>query len=162
MFLLNTEHIVRNCIIKKKRFTFTCYCQKQDIEESKRQWVNVFLFVWNTMISSGTSTGEISASLHQERYFSCIVSATPNSTKSYKPSYSDSLTSLDSLMLSGVSDAVLLPETPEVVRRSHPATGSMRNINNPKSSCKYHSDIHVGRTYSWLIFNIYMLYMYVH
>lgn len=115
-----------------------------------------------TVISSGTSTGEISATLHQERYFSCIVSATPNSTKSYKPSYSDSLTSLDSLMLSGVQD--ILPETPEVVRRSHPATGSMRNINNPKSSCKYHTDIHVGRTYSWLInvFIIYMLYMYVH
>lgn len=99
-----------------------------------------------TVISSGTSTGEISATLHQERYFSCIVSATPNSTKSYKPSYSDSLTSLDSLMLSGVQD--ILPETPEVVRRSHPATGSLRNINNPKSSCKYHADIHVGRTYS--------------
>eukprot|EP00105_Crassostrea_gigas_P044502 XP_019928650.1 PREDICTED: myotubularin-related protein 13 isoform X4 [Crassostrea gigas] len=82
--------------------------------------------------TTGTSTGEISATLHQERYFSCIVSATPNSTKSYKPSYSDSLTSLDSLMLSGVQD--ILPETPEVVRRSHPATGSMRNINNPKSS----------------------------
>lgn len=112
-------------------------------------------FGLKTMISSGTSTGEISASLHQERYFSCIVSATPNSTKSYKPSYSDSLTSLDSLMLSGVQD--FLPETPEVVRRSHPAAGSMRNINNPKSSCKYHTDVHVGRTYSWSIFNIYML-----
>lgn len=121
-----------------------------------------FFFGLKTVISSGTSTGEISATLHQERYFSCIVSATPNSTKSYKPSYSDSLTSLDSLMLSGVQD--ILPETPEVVRRSHPATGSLRNINNPKSSCKYHADIHVGRTYSWLInvFNIYKIYMYVH
>nr|XP_022319360.1 myotubularin-related protein 13-like isoform X4 [Crassostrea virginica] len=84
--------------------------------------------------TTGTSTGEISASLQQERYFSTIVAATPNSMKSYKPSYSDSLTSLDSLMLSGVQDSLLVPETPEVVRRSHPTTGSMRNLNNPKSS----------------------------
>ena len=91
------------------------------------------------VVPLGTSTGEISASLQQERYFSTIVAATPNSMKSYKPSYSDSLTSLDSLMLSGVQDSLLVPETPEVVRRSHPTTGSMRNLNNPKSSCKYHS-----------------------
>ncbi|XP_048780689.1 myotubularin-related protein 13-like isoform X4 [Ostrea edulis] len=84
--------------------------------------------------TTGTSTGEISASLHQERYFSCIVSATPNSMKSYKPSYSDSLTSLDSLMLTGVQESLLVPETPEVVRRSHPAASSMRNISNPKTS----------------------------
>jgi hypothetical protein len=91
---------------------------------------------------TGTSTGEISASLQQERYFSCIVSATPNSMKSYKPSYSDSLTSLDSLMLTGVQESLLVPETPEVVRRSHPAAASMRNISNPKTSCKCPTEIY--------------------
>ncbi|XP_021368098.1 myotubularin-related protein 13-like [Mizuhopecten yessoensis] len=71
---------------------------------------------------SGTSGGEPSTSLQQERYFSSIVGATPNSGRVYHPSCSDSLTSLDSLMM--VEQPITLPDTPDLMRRAI-KTGSM-------------------------------------
>ncbi|XP_050410421.1 myotubularin-related protein 13 isoform X2 [Patella vulgata] len=67
--------------------------------------------------SAGTSSGETSSSIEQEKYFMAVVAATPNNARSYHPSYSDSLTSLDSLMMVGLMDPLNIPETPDVLRR---------------------------------------------
>lgn len=49
-----------------------------------------------------------------------LVAATPNSNRngSYKTSFSDSLDSLDSLMMSGATgESLAIPETPDPLRR---------------------------------------------
>ncbi|XP_052823707.1 myotubularin-related protein 13 isoform X6 [Octopus bimaculoides] len=66
---------------------------------------------------TGTSSGETSSSIEQENYFRSLVAVTPNSMRSYQSSYSDSLTSLDSLMMVG-SNEITIPETPEPLRKS--------------------------------------------
>ncbi|XP_048241880.1 myotubularin-related protein 13-like isoform X3 [Haliotis rufescens] len=76
--------------------------------------------------TSGTSSGETSSSLEQEKYFSALVAATPSSNRSYHSSYSDSLTSLDSLMMVG-TDTLTIPETPDPLRRSIFSKGSTAN-----------------------------------
>ena len=71
---------------------------------------------------SGASSGETTSSLEQEKYFSVLVAATPSSTRhaSYNTSYSDSLSSLDSLMMSGATgESLAIPETPDPLRRGH-------------------------------------------
>ncbi|ESO95293.1 hypothetical protein LOTGIDRAFT_232003 [Lottia gigantea] len=79
--------------------------------------------------SSGTSHGETSSSIEQEKYFMAVVAATPNNARSYHPSYSDSLTSLDSLMMVGLMDPLNIPETPDVIRRGgvYKATTTQRS-----------------------------------
>ncbi|XP_052225213.1 myotubularin-related protein 13-like isoform X3 [Dreissena polymorpha] len=75
--------------------------------------------------SSTTSSGESTSSLEQEKYFSVLVAATPNSARngSYKASYSDSLDSLDSLIMSGATgESLTIPETPDNFKRA-PKTG---------------------------------------
>ncbi|KAJ8313207.1 hypothetical protein KUTeg_009240 [Tegillarca granosa] len=85
--------------------------------------------------SSTTTTGETSSSLEQERYFSSIVQATPNSCKSFDPSGSDSLTSLDSLVMVGATESLNVPDTPDLLRKSAAyKTGSMRSISKPKAT----------------------------
>ncbi|CAE1243244.1 SBF1_2 [Acanthosepion pharaonis] len=85
---------------------------------------------------SGTSTGETSASIEQENYFRSLVAATPNSMRTYQSSYSDSLTSLDSLMMVGNSE-LTIPETPEPLRKTTfsraPGLSSIRTSANAKS-----------------------------
>ncbi|XP_052066679.1 myotubularin-related protein 13-like isoform X4 [Mytilus californianus] len=77
--------------------------------------------------TSGTAGSETSSSIEQERYFSNLVSATPNSER-YRGSCSDSLTSLDSLMMAGIN----VPETPDMNRRAL-KTGSLQRVTKPKS-----------------------------
>ncbi|CAG2192244.1 MTMR5_13 [Mytilus edulis] len=77
--------------------------------------------------TSGTAGSETSSSIEQERYFSSLVSATPNSER-YRGSCSDSLTSLDSLMMAGIN----VPETPDMNRRAL-KTGSLQRATKPKS-----------------------------
>ncbi|KAL5006472.1 hypothetical protein ScPMuIL_015278 [Solemya velum] len=69
--------------------------------------------------SSGTASGETSSSVEQEKYFSSIVAATPNSSRMFDPSFSDSLTSLDSLMMVG-TESISVPDTPDMLRKSSP------------------------------------------
>lgn len=87
----------------------------------------------------GTSSGETSSSLEQEKYFSALVAATPSSNRSYHSSYSDSLTSLDSLMMVG-TDTLTIPETPDPLRRSIFSKGSTANRGStsgkPKPTCE--------------------------
>lgn len=104
-----------------------------------------FFFGLKIVIFLGILIGEIFVTLYQERYFFCIVFVILNSIKFYKFFYSDSFISLDSFMFSGVQDIFL--EISEVVRRFYFVIGSMRNINNLKSFCKYYIDIYVGRIY---------------
>ncbi|KAK3103033.1 hypothetical protein FSP39_015926, partial [Pinctada imbricata] len=86
--------------------------------------------------STGNVSGEISSALQQERYFKAIVDATPNSMRLYRQSCSDSLTSLDSLMMAGTTDTLTVPETPDVLRRHQYTTGSLRNLPPPKASSR--------------------------
>ena len=69
----------------------------------------------------GTSSGETTSSIEQEKYFSVLVAATPNSarTGSYTTSYSDSLSSLDSLTMTGATGgSLMVPEAQDPFRRS--------------------------------------------
>ncbi|XP_052797634.1 myotubularin-related protein 13-like isoform X4 [Mya arenaria] len=70
--------------------------------------------------STTSASGESTSSLEQEKYFSVLVAATPNSarTGSYKTSFSDSLDSLDSLVMSGATGGSLaIPESSDTFRR---------------------------------------------
>lgn len=77
--------------------------------------LKITIFCWLSLL--GTSSGETSSSIEQENYFRSLVAVTPNSMRSYQSSYSDSLTSLDSLMMVG-SNELTIPETPEPLRKS--------------------------------------------
>ncbi|XP_053384706.1 myotubularin-related protein 13-like isoform X1 [Mercenaria mercenaria] len=80
--------------------------------------------------SGSTTSGETTSSLEQEKYFSVLVAATPNSTRtgSYKTSFSDSLDSLDSLMMSGATgESLAIPETPDPLRRTHHSGNKSRS-----------------------------------
>ncbi|XP_076471850.1 myotubularin-related protein 13-like isoform X2 [Babylonia areolata] len=68
---------------------------------------------------SGTSSGEASSSLEQQKYFKQLVAATPISNRTtYTTQGSDSLTSLDSLMMVGLAEPLRIPDTPEQLRRN--------------------------------------------
>ncbi|XP_012944799.1 myotubularin-related protein 13 isoform X2 [Aplysia californica] len=77
-----------------------------------------------------TSSGEASSSIEQEKYFMLLVAATPSSHRSSNNalvnSASDSLTSLDSLMMIGVGGESLniMPTTPEPLRHTASSGGS--------------------------------------
>ncbi|XP_059150678.1 myotubularin-related protein 13-like isoform X2 [Physella acuta] len=69
--------------------------------------------------NNSTSTGgEASSSLEQEKYFMLLVAATPSSNKNNPilTASSDSLTSLDSLIMGVGADPLVIPSTPEVPR----------------------------------------------
>ncbi|XP_041365406.1 myotubularin-related protein 13-like [Gigantopelta aegis] len=85
--------------------------------------------------STGTSSGEASSSIEQEKYFMLLVAATPSSSRSHNSaSYSDSLTSLNSLMMVGGSDSLNIPETPDLhLRPSYKANSSSRGNGNRKN-----------------------------
>lgn len=68
--------------------------------------------------------------MEQEKYFSALVAATPMGNQRYAASMSDSLTSLDSLVLSaGTAEPLMLPDTPDATRRNPlaRAVSSMRS-----------------------------------
>ncbi|BFZ05320.1 hypothetical protein BsWGS_08359 [Bradybaena similaris] len=70
--------------------------------------------------ASTSSGGEASSTLEQEKYFSLLVAATPSSYRNNAlvHSNSDSLTSLDSLMMVGMGgDPLNIPSTPELSRK---------------------------------------------
>ena len=72
------------------------------------------------MLFTGTTSGETTSSIEQEKYFSVLVAATPNSARigSYAASFSDSLSSLDSLTMTGATGgSLMVPET-DAFRRS--------------------------------------------
>ncbi|XP_060586000.1 myotubularin-related protein 5-like, partial [Ruditapes philippinarum] len=80
--------------------------------------------------SGSTTSGETTSSVEQEKYFKVLVAATPNSarTGSYKTSFSDSLDSLDSLMMSGATgESLAIPETPDPLRRTHHSSNKNRS-----------------------------------
>ncbi len=74
------------------------------------------------VVVSGSSGGETSASVEQEKYFSSIVAATPMGNPHSTTSMSDSLTSLDSLVLTAATaDSLTLhptPDTPDSARKN--------------------------------------------
>ena len=84
---------------------------------------------------AGTSSGEASSSIEQEKYFMLLVAATPSSSRSHNSaSYSDSLTSLNSLMMVGGSDSLNIPETPDLhLRPSYKAGSATRGNGNRKN-----------------------------
>lgn len=74
-----------------------------------------------------------------------LVAATPISNRNtYSTQASDSLTSLDSLMMVGLGDTLRIPDTPEQLRRSMahpgggaPAASTRRSVAaHPKPTCK--------------------------
>ncbi|KAK7481835.1 hypothetical protein BaRGS_00026861, partial [Batillaria attramentaria] len=74
---------------------------------------------------TGASSGEASSSIEQEKYFLLLVAATPISNRNtYTAQCSDSLTSLDSLMMVGLGDPLHIPDTPEQLRRSSAYAGA--------------------------------------
>ncbi|XP_023930025.1 myotubularin-related protein 13 isoform X2 [Lingula anatina] len=82
---------------------------------------------------SGTSGEITSTSVEQEKYFHAIVQCTPmgnlqHQQQSHNKSLSDSLTSIDSLMLS--TDTLALPDTPSLSRKNPIA----RAVNSLRSS----------------------------
>ena len=83
----------------------------------------------------GASSGELSTSMEQEKYFSAIVAATPMGNQKYA-TMTDSLTSLDSLMLG--ADSLTLPETPNTARKNPLARAvSGLRTSGGKSKCKH-------------------------
>ncbi|KAL8615600.1 hypothetical protein ACOMHN_026590 [Nucella lapillus] len=73
---------------------------------------------------SGASSGEASSSLEHEKYFQLLAAATPIAHRTNLAT--DSLTSLDSLMMAGLGDPLRIPDTPEQLRRTmaHPSVGA--------------------------------------
>lgn len=98
---------------------------------------------------SGASS-EASSGIEQEKYFRMLVAATPVSNRSASTShYSDSLTSLDSLMMMELGETLQVPNTPEQLRRNiaysrasvttSPVSGSGNRSSlafSPKPTCK--------------------------
>ena len=82
--------------------------------------------------TSGSAGSETTSSIEQERYFSSLVAATPKGERMYRPSCSDSLTSLDSLMMAGIN----VPETPDMTRRAL-KTGSLQRVAKQKSASSF-------------------------
>ena len=80
----------------------------------------------------------MSTSVEQEKYFSALVAATPMGNHRYAASISDSLTSLDSLVMSAATaEPLMLPDTPDSARRSPlaRAVSSLRSSGG-KAKCK--------------------------
>ncbi|XP_074660812.1 myotubularin-related protein 13-like [Tubulanus polymorphus] len=82
---------------------------------------------------SGSSSGETSTSLEQEKYFSALVAATPSGNQKHAANVSDSLSSLDSLMLTaGTSDTLtalsVAPDTTPNSARKNPLSRAMTSI----------------------------------
>jgi len=87
----------------------------------------------------GPTGTETSTSVEHEKYFSSIVAATPIGNQHFDPSTSDSLSSLDSLMLSAASGEPLsLPDTPDSARKNPlaRAVSSLRSSGG-KVKCKH-------------------------
>ena len=93
------------------------------------------------MVSNlGASSGEPSSSIEQEKYFMLLVAATPISNRNtYSTQASDSLTSLDSLMMVGLGDTLRIPDTPEQLRRSMAHSGGGASGASTRSSVAAHS-----------------------
>ena len=113
----------------------------------KANYLSIYLLTKNDSYHSGTSSGEASSSIEQEKYFKLLVAATPISNRNtYSTQGSDSLTSLDSLMMVGLGDTLRIPDTPEQLRRSMahsggggPSGASSRSsvAAHPKPTCKF-------------------------
>ena len=74
------------------------------------------MLVFCLAVSSGSET---STSLEQEKYFLAIVAATPLGNSEGPTCMTDSLTSLDSLLLTAAGcDPLTLPDTPDSIRRT--------------------------------------------
>ncbi|XP_070199867.1 myotubularin-related protein 13-like isoform X2 [Littorina saxatilis] len=88
---------------------------------------------------SGASSGEASSSIEQEKYLRMLVAATPISNRNtYSAQGSDSLTSLDSLMMVGLGDNLRIPDTPEQLRRSMAQSGGGVASSSNRSSVASH------------------------
>lgn len=93
----------------------------------------------------GSAGSETSISVEQEKYFSSLVAITPiGNPRSPHPgggptAISDSLTSLDSLLLTaGASGELLTPDTPDSIRRNplSRAVTSLRTSTGSRAKCK--------------------------
>ncbi len=89
-----------------------------------------------------------SSSVEQEKYFASLVATTPMgaSCAAADTSMSDSLTSLDSLVMSAAAgDGVMMPVTPDSIRRNaNPITRAVTTLRSSggKMKCKY-SGVHI-------------------
>ena len=89
---------------------------------------------------TGTSGAETStSSIEQEKYFSALVAATPLGNPRFDQSASDSLTSLDSLILSAGGETLTIAETtPDISRKTliARAVGGLRSSGG-RVKCKH-------------------------
>lgn len=76
--------------------------------------------------------------MEQEKYFAALVAATPMGTAYTESSMSDSLTSLDSLVMSAAGgDGVMMPDTPDSVRRNaNPITRAVTTLRSSGGKMK--------------------------
>lgn len=87
--------------------------------------------------AGASSGGESSSTLEQRKYLSLLVAATPSSYRSNALMHtnSDSLTSLDSLMMVGMGgDPINLPATPELARRGTRGDSADKRVSAPAPS----------------------------
>ncbi|KAL3842272.1 hypothetical protein ACJMK2_020304 [Sinanodonta woodiana] len=93
--------------------------------------------------TSSTSSGETTVSLEQEKYFSALVrlSRGVSRTGDSVTSYSDSLSSLDSLMMAGATaDSLNVPDAPDQLKRSPFSVKSTTNAAKASFKTKTGSD----------------------
>ena len=87
--------------------------------------------------------------MEQEKYFAALVSATPMGTQYTDASMSDSLTSLDSLVMSAAGgDGVMIPDTPDSMRRNaNPIARAVTTLRSSggKMKCMYAVCLPVGK-----------------
>ena len=103
-------------------------------------------------MSTGSTPGSeqvTSSSVEQEKYFAALVSATPMGTQYTDTSMSDSLTSLDSLVMSAAGgDGVMIPDTPDSIRRNaNPIARAVTTLRSSggKMKCMYAVCLPVGK-----------------
>ncbi|CAL1540470.1 unnamed protein product [Lymnaea stagnalis] len=97
--------------------------------------------------TSTSSGGEASSSLEQEKYFKLLVAATPSEHRNNALLHasSDSLTSLDSLIMGVGNDPLNIPSTPELPRHAGRGDVADKRISAPPGTTSRSKNASVNR-----------------